>query len=176
VALIHAKAYQPQGKGKIERAFRTVRAQLLPPIGAEVSLDALNDQLDKWLHAYHQRRHSATGMTPYARFVENMQCLRSAPAELRDHFRIVVRRTVAKDRTVIINGRLFEAPVALIGKRIDLLYHKDAPQRVEARLNNKSYGYLRTVDLTINCSVRRDKNCNTQITGAKSTPSGGKIW
>ena len=29
VALIHARPYQPQGKGKMERWFRTVRAQLL---------------------------------------------------------------------------------------------------------------------------------------------------
>ncbi len=30
VALIHARAYQPQGKGKQEQWFRTVRSQLLP--------------------------------------------------------------------------------------------------------------------------------------------------
>ena len=29
IALIHARPYQPQGKGKQERWFRTVRAQLL---------------------------------------------------------------------------------------------------------------------------------------------------
>ena len=30
IALIHAKPYQPQGKGKIERFFKTIRTQFLP--------------------------------------------------------------------------------------------------------------------------------------------------
>ena len=34
VALIHARPYQPQGKGKMERWFRTVRAQLLSRLTA----------------------------------------------------------------------------------------------------------------------------------------------
>ncbi len=100
-----------------------------------------------------------------------------APEDLKDHFRIVLRRTVAKDRSVTINGRLFEAPVALIAKRIDLLYHKDQPMRVEARLSGQSYGMLQPVDLAVNCRVRRDKNNNTQIeTEGSRPPSGGKIW
>ena len=35
IALIHAKAYQPQGQGKIERFFRTVRTQFLPTLATE---------------------------------------------------------------------------------------------------------------------------------------------
>ena len=34
IALIHAKPYQPQGKGKIERFFRTVRSDFLPTLRA----------------------------------------------------------------------------------------------------------------------------------------------
>lgn len=46
VALIHARPYQPQGKGKQERWFRTVRAQLLATLteADTVSLDALKPQ------------------------------------------------------------------------------------------------------------------------------------
>lgn len=106
-----------------------------------------------------------------------MQCLRAAPDNLKDHFRFVARRTVAKDRTVTIDGRLFEAPVALIGKRIDLLYHKNSIHRVEARWNNESYGFLRPVDLAVNCRVKRDRNRYTQIDSSHRTPpKGGKIW
>jgi putative transposase len=176
VALIHAKAYQPQGKGKIERFNRTVRMQFLSSISEDITLETLNDNFHRWLHTYHQRPHSGTGKTPLQRFVANMQCIRPAPDNLKDHFRVIARRTVAKDRSVTLDGRLFEAPVALIGKRIDLLYHKDCPQRVEARFKNKSYGYLRTVDLNVNCRVKRDRNSNTQIAGSESTPVGGKIW
>ena len=34
IALIHARPYRPQGKGKIERCFKTVRAQLLTRLTA----------------------------------------------------------------------------------------------------------------------------------------------
>ncbi len=177
VALIHATAYQPQGKGKIERFFRTVRMQFLPTLGADLHLDALNAAWQAWLTGYHQRRHSATGDSPWQRFANHMQCLRTAPENLRDHFRVVSRRTVAKDRSVTLEGMLYEAPVALIAKRIDLLYHKDSPQQVEARFNNQSYGFLRPVDLAVNCRVKRDRNRNTQIHGTPTpTPTGGKIW
>ena len=177
IALIHSTAYQPQGRGKIERFFRTVRTQFLASLTEPSSLEDLNTALDLWLEQYHQRRHSAIAQSPLQRYGANIQCLRVAPDDLKDHFRIVVRRTVAKDRSVTINGRLFEAPVALIAKRIDLLYHKDQPMRVEARLSGQSYGMLQPVDLAVNCRVRRDKNSNTQIDADNShPPSGGKIW
>lgn len=177
IALIHATAYQPQGKGKIERFFRTVRSQFLPTVKPQDSLCDLNIALQRWLEQYHQRRHSAIAQSPLNRYGANIQCLRAAPDDLKDHFRIVVRRTVAKDRSITLNGRLFEAPVALIAKRIDLLYHKDQPLRVEARLSGKSYGMLQPVDLAVNCRVRRDRNRNTQIdTDDSRPPKGGKVW
>jgi len=113
IALIHATAYQPQGKGKIERFFRTVRTQFMPTVGDKVSLADLNQHLQRWLDQYHQRRHSAIAQSPLQRYGANIQCLRTAPDDLKDHFRVVVRRTVAKDRSVTIDGRLFEAPVDL---------------------------------------------------------------
>ena len=177
IALIHATAYQPQGKGKIERFFRTVRTQFLPTLVGESSLADLNSAFHRWLEQYHQRHHSAILQSPWQRYGDNIQCLRPAPDDLKAHFRIVIRRTVAKDRCVTINGRLFEAPVALIGKRIDLLYHKDRPTRVEARWSGESFGALQPVDLAVNCRVRRDKNRYTQIdTDDTRPPSGGKIW
>ena len=47
VALIHARPHQPQGKGKQERWFRTVRAQLLATLSEAdtASLEALNRRL-----------------------------------------------------------------------------------------------------------------------------------
>ena len=51
ICLIHARPCQPAGKGKIERFFRTCRAQLLPVLGAADtgSLDAVNRRLWAWV-------------------------------------------------------------------------------------------------------------------------------
>ncbi|MDD5170783.1 MAG: DDE-type integrase/transposase/recombinase, partial [Syntrophales bacterium] len=164
IALIHARPYKPQGKGKIERWFKTVRARFLLNYTA-VSLDELNADLTRWINDdYHQKKHTSTGQTPFERFTSQMHCLRRAPANLKDYFRQVARRTISKDRTITLNGRLYEGPVALIGKRVELLYHETEPKKVEVKYQNKSFGFIRPVDIHVNCRVKRDKNNNPQST------------
>ncbi len=176
IALIHAKPYTPQGKGKIERFFGTVRSQFLPCFKG-TSLEDINVAFDFWLRQdYHQRNHSSTGESPFKRFTSNMECIRCAPRDLSDHFRKTVRRRVNKDRTVTINNRLFEAPVDLIGKRVELLFHENKPEHVEIRMGTKSFGSLQQVDLHVNCRVKRDKNCQIEIMSDKSSPETGQLW
>ncbi|MGP8322265.1 MAG: DDE-type integrase/transposase/recombinase [Methanosarcinaceae archaeon] len=163
ITLIHAKPYQPQGKGKIERWFKTIRSMFLPGFDGK-TLDDLNSELTKWLDTtYHTRKHGSTGQSPFHRFTQNLHCARSAPSCLMNYFRTVSRRKVNKDRTVVLNGRLFEAPVALIGKRIELLYHDSDPDRVEVRSDHQSFGFLQKVSLHVNCRVKRDRNNNPDI-------------
>lgn len=162
IALVHAKPYKPQGKGKIERFFRTVRSDFLSGFKG-ATLDEINECLGLWLsEVYHQRKHSSTGQTPFARFTSKMECLRQAPADLTDHFRKTARRTVCKDRTISFDGRAFEAPVALIGKKVELLFHEDEPERVEIRMSGQSYGFATPLDVHVNCRVKRDKYSNLE--------------
>lgn len=174
IALIHAKPYQPQGKGKIERFFRTVRSDFLPAVRAK-TLDDLNLALDCYLRdVYHNREHRSTSQTPLARYAEHCECVRAAPKDLADHFRLQARRRVAKDRTIALLGRLFEAPIALIGKQVTLFYHPNDPARVEARMNGKSYGLLTVVDVNVNCQVKREKD-SVKIHTETRTLSGGQL-
>ena len=178
ITLIHAKPYKPQGKGKIERWFKTLRSRLLPYVTA-TTLPELNGALERYLNDdYHHRKHSATGQNPLDRFTSNMHCLRPAPENLKDHFRKMALRKVNADRTITLDGRIYEAPVALIGKRAELLYHQTDVETIEARYKNKSYGMLRPVDLAVNYRVKRDKNNNPQIHDTDATRSyqGGKLW
>ena len=60
IALIHARPYRPQGKGKIERWFKTVRAQMLTRLNEDdtTSLAALNRRLWAWVEGeYHHAPH-----------------------------------------------------------------------------------------------------------------------
>lgn len=185
IALIHATPYQPQGKGKIERFFRTVRQSFLSTFRGEI-IEDLNGAFEKWLTAdYHKRKHSSTGQTPFERFTSNMACIRVAPTDVKDHFRKVERRRVAKDRTVTLNGKLYEAPVTLVGKRVELLYH-EGDAKVEIRCNQVSYGYVLPVDLHVNCRVKRDK-IQTEVVSVihdqkdlpqdqKARYEGGSLW
>jgi hypothetical protein len=178
IVLIRSKPYTPQGRGKIERFFRTVRIRFLAGLEAK-TLREVNAAFERWLeNDYHRRKHGATGMTPFERFVSNMECLRPAPENLREHFRKLARRRVAKDRTIALDGNLYEAPAALIGQRVDLLFHPEDPGRIEIRHRQLSYGFARPVDVHVNSRVRRDKTGHdeqeTENPGSKY--SGGKLF
>ncbi len=177
IALIHSRPYKPQGRGKIERFFRSVREEFLVGFRGK-TLDELNMAFDLWLSdLYHARKHTATGQSPFERFTSNMACLRAAPVDLREHFRKEARRIVAKDRTLTINGKLYEAPVALIGKRVEVLYHDSDPDRIEIRFGKQSYGYLLQVDIHVNCRVkRRDGKMVLETPAGENLYRGGRLW
>jgi putative transposase len=176
IALIHARPYKPQGKGKIERVFKTIRSQFLPGFAGK-TLQDINQSFERWLtDEYHSRKHSSTGQSPISRFVDNIECIRSAPQNLRDHFRKVARRRVNKDRSVVLDRIMYEAPVTLIGKQVELLYHEDERESVEIRYKNKTYGMLNQIDINVNCRVKRDKNNNIAISSKDLTPQSGQIW
>jgi transposase InsO family protein len=165
ISLVHAKPYSPQGKGKIERFFRTVRSSFL----SEKLLDEikrtnnplmeLNERLSVWIaDRYHRQDHSSIGSPPLKRFADGIEMVRPAPDNLLDHFRQVSIRTVTKDRIVNLDGKMFEAPVDLISERVELLYHDDDPTEIEVRFNRKSYGLLKPVDLGVNVRAKREKS------------------
>jgi len=176
IALIHARPYKPQGKGKIERWFKTVRSSFLPDFKGG-GIEYINDALGSWINdKYHEKKHSSTGQTPFERFTSNMQCLRTAPSDLKDYFRITARRKVAEDRTITLNGRLYEGPVALIGKQVELCYHADEPGRIEVKYKNESYGNAAPVNMAVNCRIKRDKNSNADMeTTIGADYHGGKL-
>jgi RNAse (barnase) inhibitor barstar len=159
IALIHSTPYQPQGRGKIERFFRTLRTQFLSTCAEGMNLEQLNDALNQWLNTqYHTTVHSSTKQTPLNRYLKHAHLMREAPKELDEYFRLRVQRKVDKDRTVSLGGRLYEAPVHLIGKVVTLLYHEGDPARVEVVSEGVSQGMLVPLDLNVNCRVRRKQH------------------
>jgi len=173
IALLFATPYTPEGKGKIERLFKTLRMQLLPLVPESCSLQELNRLLTEWVEAeYHQRVHSSTRQTPLERYLGQVQLLRSAPKDLRDHFRIPVRRQVDKDRSISLNGRLYEAPVGLIGQTVTLLYHPNDSSRIEVFLEGRSWGFLSLLNPQVNSRVRRVSGQETELVD-QATPEAG---
>lgn len=176
IVLLHAKPYQPEGKGKIERYFGTVRRCFLT-VHKPTTFEDLNEKFGTWVAVYNDKKHSSTGDTPIKRFAGNIECVRPAPKDLEDHFRKRAKRTVAKDRTIALAGRLYEAPVELIGKQISLLYHEHDPARVEVIFAEKTYGFLSTVDVNVNYRIKRG-NGITEIDAGNNPGhySGGSLF
>jgi len=157
VELIHCKAYVPQGKGKIERWFRTCRMRFLPLLKDGLTLEGLNKKLEEWLQGdYLLKIHDSTGQSPMERFIKKIELIRRAPGNLNDYFRTTLRRCVANDRTVRLNGKFFEAPAALIGKSVTLCVDVQKEGAIEVFYKEQSFGLLTPQDKHINSKVRRD--------------------
>jgi len=164
IALLHATPYTPEGKGKIERFFKTIRLQFFPLLPTSISLAELNERLSKWVEEdYHQRIHSSTGETPLQRYLKHVSLLRKAPTNLPEYFRFALQRKVDKDRTVSIYGRLYEAPAGLIGNSVTVLYHPSDMSRIEVQFQDRSWGFLVPLSTAANYRVRRVSGQRTEL-------------
>lgn len=112
ITLIHARPYQPAGKGKQERFFRTVRMRFLPTLGPEdlSSLDALNRRLWAWVEGeYHRTPHRGLdGNTPFDAWAMSADDVRTPGPDLDLREMFLLSRSAKSTRTV---------PLASMGSR-----------------------------------------------------------
>ena len=162
-ALIHARPYQPQGKGKQERWFRTVRMQLLSTLAPAdtASLEALNRRLWAWVEAeYHQSPHRGLdGVTPLDRWTMSAQNIRLVDpgTDLDDLFLFEQKRKVQRDRTVSLNGIVYEVDASLVGETVTLRFDPTRRGRpVDVCFKGRKVEQAKRVDLYANCFVKRD--------------------
>jgi putative transposase len=182
IALIHAKPYTPQGKGKMERWFRTVRMQLLPLLRPEqlAALDALNRALAAWIEGeYHHAPHRGLGdESPADKWARTSEGVRMPPADLGDLFLAEQKRSVQRDRTVTLDGVAFEVDAALVGERVTLRFDpakKPDKRSVEVWYQGKRVEIARRVDVLANCFVKRNdttRNLDIPKTAAAELPEG----
>jgi transposase InsO family protein len=61
ILIVHTPPYQPEGRGKIERFFRSVREQFLADLDRKtlLTLEQLNERLGQWIDVYQRTEHSA---------------------------------------------------------------------------------------------------------------------
>lgn len=183
ISLVHCTAYRPEGKGKIERFNKNIRMQFLSTLPEGISLEDLNERFQGWIDSeYHATVHGSTGEKPLERYLKHLHLIRTAPKNLDDYFRLKAQRTVDKDRTVSLLGKVYEAPVDLIGRKVILLYHPEDTQRIEVFYGDKSYGFLAPLNPHINCVIRRRQKI-TEVIPQKDYPSeappsysGGKLF
>ncbi len=165
IQLIHARPYQPQGKGKVERLFRTCRAQLLPALddADTQSLDALNARLAVWVESeYHLSPHrSLDGDTPLQRWAKDAANVRqlNPQTDLDSLFRFRLKRRVNKDRTVSLNATLYEVEAALVGETIVLLHDPNLPRQrpIPVLHDGRPAGEATLLDAYANTRVRRTR-------------------
>jgi transposase InsO family protein len=178
ITLIHSRPYVPQGRGKVERWFRTVRLQLLPTLAPAdtASLDALNRRLWAYVEGeYHLRPHKGLdGQTPLDRWTLASGEVRVPGPELDlgQLFLFEEKRKVAKDRTVSLRGVLYEVDAVLVGETVTLRFDPTRPTRpVEVWHKGGKVEVARPVNAYANCFVTRDHSRKTfQVSKAPDAP------
>jgi len=162
ITLIHARPYQPSGKGKQERFFRTVRMRFLAGLqpSALSSLDALNRAFWAWVEGeYHLAPHRGLdGQCPHDRWTERSSDVRIAPGDLGELFLFEQKRKVHKDRTVSLDGVMYEVDATLVGETVLLRYDPNRKLRtVQVWHGGKFIQQAKVVDAYANCFVRRER-------------------
>ena len=146
IKLIHSRPGKPEGRGKIERFFRTVRDQFLVEIGGGEKISGLaelNRLFQAWVEtAYHQAVHSETGEEPIARWARAAPAERAVPdpARLREAFLWSERRRASKTALVSLHGNSYQVDAWLAGKYVELVFDPFDLDRIEVRLAGKPAG------------------------------------
>lgn len=161
VALIHARPYQPQSKGKMERFFRTVRMQLMPTLAAAdlASVEALNRRLWAYVETeYHRAPHKGLGgEAPLDRWAKTADEVRHLDETLDELFLAEAQRKVHADRVVSLTGVAYEVDASLVGETVTLRYDPTLKGRaIQVHFGGKQWT-AKVVDAYGNCFVRRDR-------------------
>jgi putative transposase len=148
IKLVHSTPGRPEGRGKIERFFRTVRDQFLVEITSEAAsaitgLEELNRLFTAWAETvYHPRPHSETGAPPLRRWAEGVPVPLPlpTPAQLREAFLWSEFRTVTKTATISLHGNTYQVDELLTGRKVELVFDPFDLTGIEVRYGGRSFG------------------------------------
>jgi putative transposase len=130
IKLTHSTPGRPQGRGKIERLFGTVREEFLVEVTGTgqdgrrqvESISELNRLFQAWTEVvYHRRVHTETGQTPADRYAPVIGRFASTDA-LAEAFRWSQQRKVTKVGTVSMFNNVYEVEPHLVGRTVDLIF------------------------------------------------------
>lgn len=122
----------------MERFFLTVRLQMLPRLPAAPTLPQLHTEWARFLAEYHDTPHASLSQLTGAPITPLAYYLRCLPADVRyppqldlaDLFLLEATRRVNADATIRVAAAYWEVDPQLVGQRVLVRFHADAPTRV----------------------------------------------
>lgn len=119
--VLHAKPYDPEARGKMERFWKTLRGGCTDFLGAVASLHDINVRLSAFLDQhYHRAPHaSLLGRAPGVVYAEGARTAEAIDeTTLRDALTARVRRRVRRDTTVTLEGTDWELDQGFLAGRL----------------------------------------------------------
>ena len=177
---LHSQPFVPQGRGKVERMFRTVRMRFLSGLDAEsiTSLDELNRRYFQWLETdYLRKTHSSLGgLSPHDVLmsqVENLKLITDRAA-LDEAFLYRLSRKIQHDATVQIDNILYETDPAFAGKRLELRFEPgwigDETKKLPLFLDGSKLGEAWMIRFHDNAHAKRKYAGNNRGHGKTEIP------
>lgn len=157
IALVHSQPYDSPSRGKIERFFKTVREKFLAGLNiSELSLFEFINLFAQWLDKeYHKEVHRGIDERPLDKYLANAAKIKikTMPInELDNNFLNIITRCVKNDATVSIGGKLYEVPPKYIGKKVELSFPIDQPDKITLMDEGKPVIQIKEVNLTENAN------------------------
>lgn len=163
--LIHSRPYEPNGRGKVERVFLTIRKRFLSTLDIDnlKDINDLNRQLFKWLDEdYLKKPHSAlNGLNPLDFFMSQIDRAKLChdPKVLDEKFLLKKRRKVQHDGTFSIDNILYETKSKFAGMNVEVRYEptwlETSFKPVLIFLEDKKVGEARQVNFHDNAHMKR---------------------
>jgi hypothetical protein len=157
ILIVHTPPYQPEGRGKIERFFRSVREQFLASLDLKqvTGMVDLNARLDAWIQtAYHRAPHGglAANTTPLQRWQRDIERVRQLPpaTDVRRLFFYRLDRVVRRDSTFLLQKRFYEAPAHLAGRKVEVRFDPLDPSQADVFSEGVFQGAARLADPVAN--------------------------
>lgn len=167
--LIHTPVRDGASKGKVERNFRTLRSRFLDAIDPSglKSIAELNRMLADYTRSHNTSVHSATGMTPYGRYREDLSHIRMPKSRewLDECFPHRVKRRVRNDSTVMIDKKLYDVPMEFIRSTVEARYRPGEPDSAFI-LDNGRRCPISPTDKAANSKIKRDNGYTVRYGGA----------
>jgi putative transposase len=171
ISLLHARPYDPEARGKMERFWSTMRRQVLDFCEGLTSLHEVQVRILAWLDThYHRAPHAGLiGKTPCSVYAPEVRDIEAVEEEVLKKALIVTEtRKVRRDTTLSIEGQIYELDRGwLAGRTIDVSWSAlDALPTPWAEYEGKRYE-LHLVDPERNASRGRPPRNDAPETPAK---------
>ena len=171
VVLIHTPVRDGASKGKVERNFRTLRTKFLDRLDMSriTDIDELNSLLVDYIRTHNTSVHSATGMIPYNRYMEDLEhvAMPKSTEWLDNCFLHRIRRKVANDSTVLINRRRYDVPMEFIRTTVEIRYSPGDINNAFIIYEDKNYP-IRLTDKVANSKTKRNNPYTLDYGGTES--------
>lgn len=153
------RPYNPVGKAKLERWFRTMKDHWMSTLTNEQlnDINKMRESLLKFVDEYNHSKHSSLkGLTPKERFFQETNRIRRlTEQQIHDYFLLEIERKVSADSVVSIDSVEYEVHYSYARKRIKIRYSDDLSEVYV--VDNDKLVPIKLLNKIENSTIQREK-------------------